>query len=204
MTTINITRSKLSNVEFDLSIKGLDEDNLSVRLVVLNVFDNCDLAVTCKPLDGSKWAAPIPANIEFSKDNYKFRIEVVVDEYYFAPASGDVAIIAEPVVKIQEYVKPTVVATFESVDDNTQLDEHIVEEIDESTVSSPEALTPPSPELITQPVAEQETNSTPKPKRGSLFDRTLDGKLKIKGLDSKEIATKKLENTLKVQQILNK
>jgi len=189
MTTININPSKSSNIEFELSVQGMDNTNdISVRFVVLEMFAGCGVSIECKNVGGSKWAATIPPGVQLSESAYDFRIETVVNEYYFEPAEGKLQVMSDPVVHIEEQTsKPTITAVFEETEPVVYQQANVNSMVDLPTLSEEDLAPIPMPPRT----------------KGTLFSRTSDGKPVVKGLDSKEVAAKKLENTLKVQQILH-
>jgi len=103
-TTIRVNNSKATNLEFDIAIQGLTEEmtpNTDVRFVVRNVKNQYNLSVKCAQNESKKWVASVPALFLESKEQ-PFQIEVIVDGYYFAPASGMLELVNEPTVKIKE------------------------------------------------------------------------------------------------------
>jgi len=87
---IKINPLKKTDLEFDVSIQGLDSDQpVIVRFVIVDV-GGCDRSFPCSRVKDSKntWLAKLPALPEVGKDNCQFRVEVIVDEYYFEPATG--------------------------------------------------------------------------------------------------------------------
>lgn len=223
MTTINITPSKPSDVEFDLSIQGLDINNqVSVRLVILNLYKDIDLSIHCTRGKDSKWLAIIPPGIPYGSNSYKFKIEVVVNEYYFEPADGEINIVLEPVER-----RPVISATFETVapveKPTTTVTETIVD-----VVQPPQDVAPDVSEMDNYDSI-IEIDSTPfpslaipveviesappvvsvPPKRvfergtGTLLPRNTTGRPVVKGMMvSKEITESKLKNSAKVLDIL--
>lgn len=103
-TVIKVNNTKETNLEFDIAIQGLMEDsnpNTDVRFVVKNVNNKYNVSVKCARNENNKWVANLPA-LQLESKSQPFQIEVIVDGYYFAPASGTLEVINEPKVKIKE------------------------------------------------------------------------------------------------------
>lgn len=103
-TTIKINNTKETALEFDVAIQGLNEATLpksDVRFVVTNADGKYNLSVKCAKMEGNKWLAKIPA-LNLSAPNQNFRVEVIVDGYYFEPAAGTLVLISEPKVGMVE------------------------------------------------------------------------------------------------------
>lgn len=112
--TIRLNPSKASTLEFDVMVSGLEGILPIVRFVVQNVQDDVDWVVKCAKLDGSKWQASFPAFEGLKLNTCKFCVEVIVDEYYFTPANGEIIFINAPDVsfKPKAGLKPTVTTSF--------------------------------------------------------------------------------------------
>jgi hypothetical protein len=112
-TTIKLSNSKDTELEFDVSIQGLNEDTAGaadVRFVIANADDRFNMSVKCIKTEGTKWMAKIPAP-KLQNSDQNFRVEVIVDGYYFEPANGKLILMTEPTVGITEHVsKPIAVA----------------------------------------------------------------------------------------------
>jgi len=109
-TTIKLSNSKNTDLEFDVSIQGLNEDTIGsadVRFVIANADDRFNMSVKCVKTEGSKWMAKIPAPM-LQNTNQQFRVEVIVDGYYFEPVNGSLVLVSEPTVGMTEHVAPAV------------------------------------------------------------------------------------------------
>jgi hypothetical protein len=109
-TTIKLSNSKNTDLEFDVSIQGLNEDTIDtadVRFVITNADDRFNMSVKCIKTEGTKWMARIPAP-KLQNPTQDFRVEVIVDGYYFEPVAGSLILVSEPTVGITEHVAPTV------------------------------------------------------------------------------------------------
>lgn len=122
-TTIKINNTRPTDLEFDVAIHGLNEQtlpNADVRFVVANADGKYNLSVKCMKAEGiNKWLAKIPA-LNLAGANQSFRVEVIVDGYYFEPAAGGLILISEPKVGMMENtVQPM------SVSASFQTEQHI-------------------------------------------------------------------------------
>lgn len=111
---IKLNPSKPSKLEFDVMVSGLDGAPPTVRFVVQQIKDGLDWVVSCKKLEGSKWEASFPAFTNIELESCKFCVEVIVDEYFFTPAQGEISFIGTPDVSFnkQTITKPTVTTSF--------------------------------------------------------------------------------------------
>jgi hypothetical protein len=117
---IRINPNKPSTLEFEVTISGLENIAPTVRFVILNVQDGCDFSMKCKKLDGAVWSVAIPVLPKSKQSSCKFCVEVIVEEYYFKPAEGEIEFISEPDVsfKSKSGPKPTVTTSFVVKQDN--------------------------------------------------------------------------------------
>jgi hypothetical protein len=114
---IQINPNKSTELEFDVIIQGIEDANLPiVRFVIVSAIDDCDYSFKCSKVEGekSKWLARMPAFPQFKVNTSKFRVEVIVDEYFFVPAEGEITFITAPEVKFKSKntPKPTVTTSF--------------------------------------------------------------------------------------------
>lgn len=113
---ITINPTKKSELEFDVIIQGMDNKvKPSVRLSFMSAALGCSLVFDCRAVDGddNKWTAMLPAMPFIQETSMPFRVEVVIDGYYFEPAAGTATLVTDPTVKFQPSVsKPTVVTSF--------------------------------------------------------------------------------------------
>jgi hypothetical protein len=111
--TIKINPAKPCELEFDVTIQGLEDSTTPTVRFVLGGSQGFECSFPCDQNDDSKWVAKMPA-LPFLKDNsVKFRVEVIVDGYYFEPAMGVAYLVTDPSVKFQPSVtKPTVTTSF--------------------------------------------------------------------------------------------
>ncbi len=130
---VTITNTKDQEIEFDLTVNGLDASAAQVRFVIHT--GNVDLSFSCKK-QSNKWVATIPPISLLQRTAYNFTIQAIIDGYYFEPMTGTVNIVGnktlEPaplspvdpeVVPAQQSVIPAVVkVTTESKDKRTAAD----------------------------------------------------------------------------------
>lgn len=85
ITAIN---TKENTLEFNLTIQGLDSNDVSVRLIVET--ENIEFGFCCSKKEGSSdvWEVTLPKLPMLEKTAYPFKITVVADGYYFEPHKG--------------------------------------------------------------------------------------------------------------------
>lgn len=110
--SIKIDPRKSAELEFDVVVNGTDDNKPEVRFVIED--DSCDRMYKCtKGESKNSWQAKLPVLSDLKKDSYQFRVEVVVDGYFFTPAKGKLAMVQDPTVKFQaESAKPSVTTSF--------------------------------------------------------------------------------------------
>lgn len=89
---VTITNTKKNTIQFDLSIEGLEANNVSVRFVVETAKD-MELGFLCKQQDGDKWEVDIPEIEILEKTAYPYHIDVIADGYYFEPLKGTMNVV---------------------------------------------------------------------------------------------------------------
>ena len=88
---VTISNIKENVLEFDLDIKGIDTDDISVSFVIET--DNMELGFDAKNEKDNKWIVKIPALAFLKTTIYPFHINVVVDGYHFTPLTGSLNVI---------------------------------------------------------------------------------------------------------------
>lgn len=83
---VTIVKSKPSDIEFELSIDGLDKAGVKPKLCIIT--DKFHIALECKHIAGDKWKCDIPALDFLEVGNYDFKIEVVAEGYFFTASDG--------------------------------------------------------------------------------------------------------------------
>lgn len=131
---LHIDPSKKAEIEFDISIKGIDpEGGMDVRFLLCDVEFARSIMFECRHVDGDKWCVAFPVlNKVLSGEQYTFVLEVIVEDYYFAPASGKVVFISSPKVSLSKdrKKKPKVEASFVVKQDSKEdVKESVVEEV---------------------------------------------------------------------------
>mgnify|MGYP000849692977 FL=1 len=93
--SIKININKPSELQFDVSIQGADTDEIVVRFVLLDI-NGCDYSFCCSKVEDSKksWKVKLPKLSHIDKTTCKFRLEVIIDEYYFEPVNSELQFIA--------------------------------------------------------------------------------------------------------------
>lgn len=113
--TLKINTSEETRYDFDVSIDGLDANaNPEVRFVIEG--ESHDTAVKCTKGKLGGWSVVIPPMPLLETSGFK--VEVIVDGYYFMPVSGGLQVISPPKVNLKETFtspiadKPSVSASF--------------------------------------------------------------------------------------------
>jgi hypothetical protein len=94
---ISIVKTRDNELEFDINITGAQKKAPQVRLVIEH--GKIDYTFECKNLKGEKWVCAIPPMPQLTKTSYSFRLEVIIDGYFFEPYRKTLNVIPEPVVK---------------------------------------------------------------------------------------------------------
>lgn len=112
-TNLTINPSKPSELEFDVNVQGVEDDKQQVRFVLIGS-DNIDYSIRCKHKGGNTWIVSFPKVKQLiNQQTVPFRIEIVVDGYYFEPVQGDLALVDNPDVTVSKQPnKPTVSTSF--------------------------------------------------------------------------------------------
>jgi len=111
--TLQLNCSRPAEFEFDVQLQGLSSPAApTVRFTI--VTQHCVACFPCTAVSDSKWRALIPALdtvfADLTEISYPFRVEVIVDGYYFEPAQGTISVIANPKVAVGQN-RPTAQAT---------------------------------------------------------------------------------------------
>lgn len=110
--SIKINPHKSADLEFDVVVNGTDDNKPDVRFVIED--ECCDRMYKCvKGETKNSWCAKLPVLTDLKKESYQFRVEIVVDGYFFTPAKGKLAMVQDPTVKFQaESARPSVTTSF--------------------------------------------------------------------------------------------
>lgn len=111
---IKLNPNKASTLEFDVTVSGLDGAPPTVRFVIHEMLTGVDWTVKCSKIEKNKWQASFPAFKNMELDRNNFSVEVIVDEYFFKPAEGEIVFINAPDVSFDKPKtnKPSVSASF--------------------------------------------------------------------------------------------
>ena len=104
---VSIVKSRENELEFDISIQGVDDEGTQVRFVLETT--PASLIFNCEHKEGDKWIVKIPPTHHIEAMTYQFHIEIVVGGYFFTPFKGTINVTNEPEVK-SSGVGATVVA----------------------------------------------------------------------------------------------
>jgi len=92
---VTITTAHNNELEFDLSIDGLNDADAVVHFIIET--STHELSFPCNR-NGVKWDVSIPSMHSLDIATYPFAIQVVVDGYFFKPLTGHVNVISDKVV----------------------------------------------------------------------------------------------------------
>jgi hypothetical protein len=99
---IKVNKSSTTEIEFEVDVAGLDEpsNKSTVRFVIEDAGEDYDILVYAKHIKDNTWKLTIPSLAFLKKSTYKSRLEVVLDGYYFVPATATISMTDEPTIKI--------------------------------------------------------------------------------------------------------
>jgi len=95
--SISIVKTRDNELEFDINITGAQKKEPVVRLVIED--RKVHYSFDCTNPDGDKWLVGIPPLPQLTRKAYPFRLEVIIDGYFFEPYRKTMSVIPEPVVK---------------------------------------------------------------------------------------------------------
>lgn len=162
--TISLNPSKPSELDFEVTIQGLDDDELPlVRFVVIGESSNYDHSFRCTKIEDEKhgWSVKLPTLDHIEGDAAPFRVEVIVDGYYFEPAQGEIAFIKKPDIKIgkKKASRPTVTTSFKVKQDDEPVAEAAAGEITGQPQITNTLLVPEEEPKQSGPVRPQEDDN---------------------------------------------
>ena len=110
---ITLNPNKASTLEFDVMISGLEKIKPTVRFVLKNMMEGLDWSVNCSNIEGTKWQASFP-KLGITQDSCSFAVEVMIDEFFFVPATGEITFVNASNVTFDKTKgnKPSVSASF--------------------------------------------------------------------------------------------
>ena len=95
--SISIVKTRDNELEFDINITGAQKKKPVVRLVI--EAPKVHYSFECSNIDGDKWIVGIPPLPHLTRKSYPFRLEVIIDGYFFEPYRKTMSVIPEPIVK---------------------------------------------------------------------------------------------------------
>lgn len=109
--TIRINRDKETPIEFKVKIEGADDLLDKTKVYFIIHLEKFCLSFDCEHGTDDNWKVVIPVLPEELLENgsYDMCVEVIVDNYFFKPATGQVTILSAPEVSFapkKEAVKP--------------------------------------------------------------------------------------------------
>ncbi len=107
--TLQLNCSRPAEFEFDVQVQGISlEAAPTVRFTI--IASAYALTFVCSRVSDTKWKVNLPVlEDQLCEAAYGFRVEVIADGYYFEPAVGTVAIVANPKVAVGQH-RPTAAA----------------------------------------------------------------------------------------------
>jgi len=97
MENVTIVEDRINEIEFEINIQGANKKEPTVRFVIED--KSLNYTVDCKHGEDDNWSVTVPIIPNLTKKSYPFKLEVIVDGYYFEPFHGTADIIPEPDVK---------------------------------------------------------------------------------------------------------
>jgi hypothetical protein len=92
-------------VEFDVSIQGISEESPAVVRFVVENHRGYDVCIVCEQTADNKFRAKIPA-LDIDESEQPYRVEVIVDGYYFSPSRGNMRVAKAPRVQMEQTSVP--------------------------------------------------------------------------------------------------
>lgn len=220
---VRINNKKDSELSFEVTIQGITaetpDDLLKCRFVVEG--SSFDIALPCHrvPETENRWAVVVPPLPFLKGDTHGFRLELVVDGYFFEPAAGNLIFVSEPEVNMAPSAKPKVTATFITADVEPEEKDDEKEETPEKKEEKPvekeekkeekkpekkeESTGPSADEIARQIVNETVGKPAEKPvKEGFLFSKDKRGKKRVQGLMDPETQREADAKAAKIKEIL--
>ena len=106
---VSIIKSRNNELEFDISIQGVEDEGTQVRFVI--DADPAALIFNCAHKGDDKWVVNVPPIPQIEAKSYDFHIEIVVSGYFFTPFKGTINVTNEPEVKSSGVSAPVVAPT---------------------------------------------------------------------------------------------
>jgi hypothetical protein len=131
--SIKINPTKPTEYEFDVMIQGIDVTLVPlVRFVIIG--DVCDESYRCSRVadEKSKWVVKLPVLTHIKAESTKFRVEVIVDDYYFEPAQGEITFVSASDVHFKDKPSKKPSVTTKIVDEPKKAEEPKAAKVKES------------------------------------------------------------------------
>ena len=233
---VRVNNQKDSELAFEVIIQGVSEetpdDMLRCRFVIHG--PSFDVSLLCRRVPGTdnRWTVTVPPMPFLHGDSHKFSLWLVVDGYFFEPATGNLIFVAEPEVNLQPDNKPKVTATFMVTEpDEDEVEVAVEVEDEEESTEEPEEKEEPKkdvkkeekkpepkkevkkevkkeekkPESKKEEKVEESYKPLEKPTReGFLFKKDKSGKKHIKGIKDPEREQKAAERSARIKEILKR
>lgn len=160
--TITINPAKTSELEFEVTVQGIDDDKPIVRFVIDELCSGGDVSFKCTHVADDTWKAALPV-LTTDASSAAFRVEVIIDGYYFEPADGTINFVKAPDVQFskKEKSKPTVKTSFVVKQDDEPAPKKAVKEASDDPTNAllvPERDPTFSDELGTQPTGKKQSH----------------------------------------------
>ena len=161
--SISIVKTRDNELEFDINITGAQKKEPVVRLVIED--RKVHYSFDCTNPDGDKWLVAIPPLPQLTRKAYPFRLEVIIDGYFFEPYRKTMSVIPEPVVKsgkvAEKHPDKPVVAEKKKAPPKkkTAVKKRAESKPVKKVVAKEEVYIPPeAPIVVEQPLVEPEDN----------------------------------------------
>jgi len=127
-TTINLNLNETTEVEFDVNIMNIDGFEVpKVRLCVGDTFTETLFHAKRVPTSKTGWTVDVAALKEMEDKPTEFRIEVIVDGYFFEAAKGDISYDSKPIVEVHSESLPEMITESET-EPEEETEQPVVEE----------------------------------------------------------------------------
>ena len=133
MKNITISSKIDSTFDFEMSSVGIDTKK-SKPLFQVDVSPGIHYAVECKKKTGSKWSVTIPKGL-IHNGSYKFKLCVIVDEFYFEPIKGQITVVSAKTIEVSGV--PVKVEQSKVKEDASPIKESIKDRVVETPVNNP-------------------------------------------------------------------
>jgi len=89
--TIELAKNGSTTISFDLNVEsGVETNDTKVRFTLL-IDEQKSVSFFAKQIQGNTWEVTIPnLNLQELDKNIVYEIEVIINHYYFVPASGNI------------------------------------------------------------------------------------------------------------------